>query len=203
MASFGQNFNPSSVMLGRGTGPYMWTGAGSKPPQPGPMPTPRPGFGGDGGVPNGPVQLPFGPGTGTPGGAPYKGVGAQTSVPAAPSGPTGVLGPRTVRSTGTGPYDQAYRQNLASYAGGQFAGNLSFNPTDVSTFPGMATGGGTAPVTGMPQSLLDQALGGQGFSWNPPAPAQTATKPPQYPDMSAWMDQFMRNGRGLRMGSFA
>jgi hypothetical protein len=116
-----------------------------------------------------------------------------------------VLGPESIRAIGSGPFDSAYRQNLATYAGGQFSrpGGMSFNPTDPSTFPGMSTGGGTVPVTGMPQSLMDMALSGQGFSWNPPKPAQTAQEPGDFGDMRHWMDQFMRNGRGFRFGSNA
>lgn len=193
MAS-GATYNPANVMFGRPsggsnmvrTGPYVWNGASSGPPMPGPPKERFPG----GSVGIDPKQ--------------YQGGGASTTVPA-PAQPssTGVVGPRTVRATGSGPFDSAYRQNLASYAGGQFAGNLSFNPTDINSFPGNPTGGGTAPVSGMPTSLMDMALAGQGFSWAPPAPAATATKPPNYGDMQSWMDQFMRNGRGMRMGSFA
>jgi hypothetical protein len=115
---------------------------------------------------------------------------------------SGTLGPESIRATGTGPFDAAYRQNLATYAGGQFSrpGGMSFNPTDPNTFPGNPTGGGTAPVTGMPSTLLDTALSGQGFSWTPP---QTAQNPGNFMGLQQWMDQFMRNGRGGRMGALA
>ena len=180
MAAFGSDFNPSSVLMGRpttGTGAYLWTGAGKTPPT------------GGGSQMTKPQQQ-------------TSGLPAQTTVPAAPGN---VVGSEAIRATGSGPFDPSYRQNLASYAAGQFArpgGSMSFNPTDISTFPGMPTGGGTAPVTGMPQSLLDLALSGRGFSFAPPPPAQAATPPPKYGDMSFWMDQFMRGGRGQRMGSF-
>ena len=194
MAGFGTTYNPSAVMMGRpatGSGPYLWSGGGAKPP-------------GGGTVGLNPTQQGSGP-------APSNSVGLKPTQYSSGPGTTpqpaagNVVGPESIRATGTGPFDQAYRQNLATYAGGQFSrpgGTLNFNPTDVSTFPGMPTGGGTAPVTGMPQSLLDMALSGRGFSWNSPQPAATATKPPQFPDMQFWMDQFMRGGRGQRQGSF-
>jgi len=191
MPPIGQMWNPASVMMRpptRGgsvgpivTGPYVGGGPSPTLPQ-GPMPT----------GPGRPDQ----PGT-------YSGAPAQTTVPA----PTqGIVGPESVRATGKGPFDQPYRQNLATYAGGQFAkpgGILSFNPTDLSTFPGAPTGGGTAPVSGMPASLLDMALGGSPFSWTSPQPAQTAATPPRIGTIQDWMDWFMRNGRGLRMGAMS
>lgn len=178
MATFGSNYNAADVLMGRPrsemvrSGPYLWTGTGSRPPAP---------------------PMPLGPDIS--GGKP-----AATPT----STPQGILAPESIRATGAGPFDAAYRQNLATYAGGQFSrppGGLNFNPTDPSTFPGLPTGGGTAPVTGMPQSLLDMALSGQGFSWTPPQPAKAAQKPGRFDDMVFWMDQFMRGGRGGRMGS--
>lgn len=190
--AIGATYNPSNVMFGRPGnemvrrpgGPYVWNGPGSKPPMPPPVGKPP--------IEQGPIST----------GGSYNNLPASVTVPSTSSGLSGTVGPRNVRATGTGPFDPAYRQNLASYGGGQFSGNLSFNPTDISSFPGNPTGGGTAPVSGMPTSLMDMALAGQGFSWNPPAPANTATKPPNYGDMQSWMDQFMKNGRGQRMGSF-
>jgi len=118
--------------------------------------------------------------------------------PAAPPTST-TVGPSAVRATGSGPFDSAYRQNLATYAGGQFAapsGGLSFNPTDTNTFPGQPTGGGNAPVTGMPNTLLDEALGGQSFSWTPPPaqPAQTPSGSGTMPSLQDWLKQFLMNG---------
>ena len=176
MARFGTNFNPSAVMMGRGSGttsPYLWTGTGSAPPAPTAPPKSQ--------------MVPAG----------------QFSA----GGPTptgGTLAPETIRTTGTGPFDPAYRQNLASYAGGQFSrpgGSMNFNPTDPSTFPGQPTGGGNAPVTGMPSSLMDMALGGQGFSWTPPPVAQTSQNPGDFQTLQQWMNQFLINGRNGRMGS--
>ena len=120
--------------------------------------------------------------------------------PQSPALPTATVGPSSVRATGSGPFDQAYRQNLASYAGGQFArpsSGMSFNPTDPNTFPGQPTGGGNAPVTGMPNTLLDQALGGQSFSWTPP-PAQPSSTPSgqaTMPSLQDWLKQFLMNTR--------
>lgn len=40
---------------------------------------------------------------------------------------------------------------------------MGFDPT--GQFPGNPSGGGNAPVTGMPSTLLDFALGGNPFRW--------------------------------------
>src|ERR1022692_111160 len=73
--------------------------------------------------------------------------------------------PSQVRATGSGPFDPAYRQNLATYAMGQFTpqsggSSTNFNPTGPIPF-GQASGGGNAPVQGLPMTLLGQAMGGQ------------------------------------------
>ena len=116
----------------------------------------------------------------------------------APSAGGTTVGPQAVRATGTGPYDSAYRQNLATYAGGLFSrpgGTLAFNPTDPNAFQGMGqpTGGGNAPVSGAPTGLLDQALGGSPFSFTPQAP-QAATPQPQQPTgndyWKFWLNQY-------------
>lgn len=94
-----------------------------------------------------------------------------------PQPQSNVLGSQTVRATGQGPYDPAYRQNLATYAGwlsSRPGGNLSFNPTSPNGMPGNPTGGGNAPVMGGPTGLIDQALGGNPFSFNQPPPQQPA-----------------------------
>ena len=176
-------FNPTDVMMGRPSSTnsaYLWTGPGSAP-------------------------KPSGGESKVVGGRPPM-WGGRTQAPVSSlEQPSNTLQAESVRATGTGPFDSAYRQNLATYAGGQFSrpgGSMSFNPTDLSTFPGNPTGGGNAPVTGMPNTLMDMALGGQGFSFTPPKPAQTATPAPRYGGLQQWMDQFMRNGRGQRMGSF-
>jgi hypothetical protein len=132
--------------------------------------------------------------------------------------PPNVLGAEAVRATGTGPYDAAYRQNLATYAGGQFVrpagpgflgGNtsgsvLSFNPT--GGLFGNPTGGGNAPVLGMPNSLIGQALSGNPFSFTPlpPPPPPPPSDDSQWTNpLGFWRDQFLDDGRqfggGMRM----
>src|SRR5215469_6091968 len=178
---FRQMWNPLQVAMKQGTSPYVGGSVGTHARQIGGQPGPMPG-----------------PAQNRPPGM-FSGLPAQNAVPA-PGPAQGTVGPESVRATGQGPFDPAYRQNLATYAGGPFArpgGNLSFNPTDLSTFPGLPTGGGTAPVSGMPLSLLDMALGGQPFSWAPPT-ARTGQTPPNFAQLQDWLDQFMKGGRGLR-----
>jgi hypothetical protein len=133
-------------------------------------------------------------------GIPYLGGGGRGPLPAipgkgAPSAqqqPQATLGPESVRATGTGPFDPAYRQNLATFAGGLFArpgGNLSFNPTSQQPFGGQATGGGNAPVLGMPSTLAQSALGGNPFSFTPPQPVN-ASPGMTTQDMQWWLSQF-------------
>lgn len=179
MAPLGGTYNPTDVLMGRpasGSSAYLWRGPSASPPQSTMLRAKELG------------NTSSGPAASTP----------------APSVPQGVLGAESIRATGTGPFDSAYRQNLATYAGGQFSrpgGSLNFNPTDPSTFPGNPTGGGNAPVAGMPTSLMDMALSGRGFSWAAPQPAQTAKTPGAVSNIPFWLDQFMRNGRGQRQGS--
>ena len=129
---------------------------------------------------------------GGPSSKPYLGIGKGLGGDAAPGNGTisastlpsmqyrdptpSPLGPEAVRATGTGPFDPAYRQNLATFAGGQFqrpGGNLMFNPTDPGLFGGAPSGAGNAPVTGAPISLLSGAMGGQPFQFpQPTAPTQ-------------------------------
>lgn len=114
------------------------------------------------------------------------------------------LGAQAVRATGQGPYDAAYRQNLATYAGGNLArpgGFLGFNPTG-SIF-GSPTGGGNAPVPGAPLDLLTQAYGGQGYSTprtsmsaSQPKTNAPAFRPGNYQD---WIKQYQMNGSHLRL----
>lgn len=187
----GMTFNPMAVMmkqpgktgvpyLGDGSAPSGW---GSNPPR-GPMPV-------WGGKP---------PMAG--GGQPFTDNGGSGSQAATPSAPN-VVGPESVRATGTGPFDQAYRQDLATYAGGLFArpgGNLSFNPTSNQPFGGAAVGGGSAPVFGMPNTLLQNALGGNPFSFTPPLPAQGATNnQPGTQQMQDWLNQLLGQGRNQRL----
>jgi len=138
----------------------------------------------------------FGGKTPASGSSQMKSAGQFTSTPT-PQASGSVVGPESVRATGSGPFDSAYRQDLATYAGGLFGrpgGNLSFDPTSNQPFGGAATGGGNAPVLGMPNTLLQNALGGNPFSYAPPAPPQP---PKQNNPIQAWLQQFMnQNQRG-------
>lgn len=113
---------------------------------------------------------------------------AQATVP---TGDPNTLGAEAVRDTGTGPFDAAFRQNLATYAGGQFQrpnGFLGFNVTGNTPF-GTPTGGGSAPLPGMGGSLLQAALGGQAFG-APAAPAPTPAASDNFPDLTRLLRQF-------------
>lgn len=215
--AYGTTFNPAQVMLGGGPGPYLNIGSQPPPSHPGvakpgrgpflPPQPPPPGrtlnTGSNAGAPSGPATLPnmgYTPPPNAPGGRFNNPLPAPpTNTPAPPSG---ILAPESIRATGSGPFDAAYRQNLATYGGGQFSrpgGSLSFNPTDLSTFPGIATGGGTAPVAGMPTSLMDEALGGQSFQWSPPPSINTS--PGNFATLQDWMQNFLMNGRTGRQRS--
>jgi hypothetical protein len=126
----------------------------------------------------------------------FSGAPAQLTVPSDGGAPpaqqpsTGTLGAESVRATGSGPFDPTYRQNLATFAGGQFArpgGNLSFDPT--GQLFGNPTGGGNAPLQGMPDSLVGQALSGNPFSFTPPTPAPQISDPLKF-----WQGQFLDDG---------
>lgn len=139
------------------------------------------------------------------GNAPYVGTpsstsrfNAQQNKTPAQSAPKAFLGAESVRATGSGPFDAAYRQNLATYAGGQFmrpSGGLNFNPTQPSSFPGMPTGGGNAPAIGVPQTLLGQALGGQPFVPQTPAPPLSGMQTNLLNPQNFWLDQFLNQGK--------
>src|SRR6202012_347275 len=134
------DYNPAKVMLGSGgSGPYINSSSS-------PTHTPIQQASGFATQPN-PIQQAS------------TNIGGTAQVPIQQN----TLAPESVRATGSGPFDDAYRQNLATYAGGQFqrpGGNLSFNPTSTSLF-GNPTGGGNDPVLGMGNSLLSLGLGGQ------------------------------------------
>lgn len=162
MASFGNTqYNPASVMLGSGSGgPYLKSGSG--------------------GITGGPIMGGTAQFPGVGGTAPVSGGGTAPTQSTNVGGTAQVpqvqqLNPESVRATGSGPFDSAYRQNLATYAGGQFerpGGNLSFNPTSSNLF-GNPTGGGNDPVLGMGNSLLSLGLGGQPAAFNTPQPQTT------------------------------
>ncbi len=82
--------------------------------------------------------------------------------------PTKQFAAEVVRATGKGPFDAAFRQNLATFAGGDFqrgmlgaggATGLWFDPTSRNPFTGPALGFGNAPLFGMPSTLLEAAQG--------------------------------------------
>lgn len=188
----GMTFNPMAVMMkqpGRTGVPYL--GGGGSPPMPGPAQT--------GPNPNHVNPIFPGPAQGL-GKSPKDAPSTYSPLPASLT-----LGPGSVRATGAGPFDPAYRQDLATYAGGLFArpgGNLSLNPTSTQPFGGAAVGGGNAPIFGMPNTMLQNALGGNPFSFTPPAPAQGAqNNQPDLNQLQAWLNQFMNQGRGLRFGN--
>ena len=148
--------------------------------------------------------------------APYtKGIAMpKPEQPSQPSQST-VLRPEAVRASGTGPFDPAYRQNLATYAGGGFSrpgGTFSFNPTAQLGQPGslnaggQPTGGGTSPVAGAPNDLLSLAIGGQPFSFTPPQVQPAASEPAaknqtplwQSPQWQQWLQRLTNQGGLLR-----
>ena len=129
----------------------------------------------------------------------------QLQPSSAPQPQSNTIGAQSVRPTGTGPYDAAYRQNLATYAGGLLArphGFLGFNPT--GNMFGNPVGGGNAPVQGMPTTLEEQALGGQAFgapgipSPQPAAPKAKPNAPRATGNWQDWVNQFRQNGRMMR-----
>lgn len=182
---------------------------------PGMMPTRTVGLGPDAGGTYMPVtqptwgQSPPKPPTGNPlpvKGGPMKGPGTEGTQ----GGPGNILGAQAVRASGSGPFDPAYRQNLATYGGGMFqrpGGMLSLNPTSQTPFTGMgaATGGGNAPIYGAPTDMLTGALGGQAYQTPQPAPAPTSptsTFTSRYPWLNSgwqqWLNGLQQQGGMLR-----
>jgi len=124
------------------------------------------------------------------------------------------IGSQSVRATGGGAGDAGWRQNLATFSGGQFnrpGGSLSFNPLSTTPFSGQSatTGGGNAPAMGSPSTLLQYALG-----MNPMTPPPAgATTPQSGPAQQAtpsgagtiqtitdWLDQYMGQGGMVNLG---
>jgi hypothetical protein len=183
MAPFNPSYNPGQVLMqnpnagtfgGKLSGPYL---------------------GGDGG-PRPTSDLRMG-GTDSLGSRTAKPGKKPVQNGTAPVG--NVLQSETVRATGGGPFDSVYRQNLATYSGGQMArpgGNLSFNPTSNTPF-GNPTGGGTDPITGGPNSLTAMALGGEGFGYTAPKPPAPAKGGNMQPDWTDWLTNRSRYGRGI------
>lgn len=100
-----------------------------------------------------------------------------TSNPVQSPGPN-VLGAQAVRPTGpSAGFDPSYLQNLATAIGGLFSrpqGNLSFNPLGNLSEISPPTGFGTAPVPGLPNTMLQDAINGLSFMFQPPAPPSTS-----------------------------
>ena len=131
------------------------------------------------------------------GGLPTSGFNNPKGIQSTPQ-QNATLGAQAVRATGSGPFDQNYRQNLATYAGGlsqRPGGNLAFNPT--GNIMGGPTGGGNAPVMGGPTDLLTAAMGGQGFAANTTAPVSLPTPTSKNP-LSFWLNQFQTQGNPFR-----
>jgi hypothetical protein len=198
----GTNFSPGSVNLGQAqtnSMPYINIDRGLPTPfTRGTHTPPRP-INFDGGPAILPVQNPPPGAIDHPAGggpAPTNDGQGFLGPPVQAPPPPNVLGSESVRATGAGPYDDAYRQNLATFAGGQFVrpgGNLSFNPTG-SLF-GNPTGGGNAPVLGMPDSLVGRALSGNPFSFTPPPPPPPPPADDQFQNpLGWWRDQFLDDG---------
>lgn len=134
------------------------------------------------------------------GSKPYLPVSNPQKRPAQPQQPK-VLGAEAIRATGSGPYDPAYRQDLATYAGGLFqrpGGFLGLNPT--GSLSGNPTGGGNAPVPGTQNDLLSMALGGQSFLSPPAQQAKPASAPAkqQKPANDNFLERYLGAGRYLR-----
>ena len=111
------------------------------------------------------------------------------------------LGSEAVRATGSGPFDAAYRQNLASYGGFNVArpgGSLAFNPTDPTTFPGQPSGFGSAPLPGAPTGLLDLGLAGMGFTSPQQTSKQDTSQISNDNSWKFWLNQFTDQGSLLR-----
>lgn len=136
---------------------------------------------------------------------------STNSNPSSGSPSSSFLGGETIRATGTGPFDAAYRQNLATYAGGLVqrpGGFLGFNPTgkgeDMGNTP---TGGGSDPVLGSAPSLLGGALGGNPFTV--PNPQQvnsgdnaSSTGPTPGTSLQWWLKQLGQQGSSFGLGGF-
>lgn len=144
------------------------------------------------GGPIGPVKNPRGPftdGGGVTGGkssflppSPFKPILGGTPVPAknlpssAVPAPGTSLSAQAVRASGpTQGFDASYLQNLATAIGGLFNGGkqtgntTSFNPLgNLGEISPNANMEGNAPQQGLPQTWLQQALNGLGFSWTAP-----------------------------------
>lgn len=119
------------------------------------------------------------------------------------------VGSTAVRASG-GIFDPSYNQALAGYgasAGGlapQRGSNLlSFNPTSSDPFAGFGqpVGGGTAPLSGLPNTWLQNpAFRAPAFNQAPAAPAKAQPNP--MGNISNWLKQWQLQRFGGGGGRF-
>lgn len=127
-------------------------------------------------------------------GAPYLAQKTQTPGGSLPPA-NNTFGGQSIRPTGPNQgFDSAYLQNLATYALGQFApqgsGTQNINPLNPGQNFGTPTGGGSAPVMGMPTTQLAQAQGAGGQT----ASTGGGGSPAQVLNMTDWIDQMIQQG---------
>ena len=130
---------------------------------------------------------------------------------------TPYIGAQSVRATGGGAGDAGWRQNLATFSGGQFTrpgGSLAFNPLSTNPFSAQSapSGGGNAPAMGSPSTLLQYALGMNPMTGLPPSGGGSATPssaPAQSPTPSGggtinsipdWLEMYMSQGGMVNLG---
>jgi hypothetical protein len=158
-----------------GPSPFMPQGGPTAPNRPFPIP-PRPVGGGAPQPPNRPFS-PLQPPTGQPGGQQPQPIGVGAIRPTGPSSG----------------FDPSYLQNLAVNEGGLFPNQqgLQFNPLGNLTDIGgtMPTGGGNAPVAGLPPTMLQQSLAQN------PTFQQGGQQSPQ--SLAAMLQQTFGGGNGL------
>lgn len=137
-----------------------------------------------------PAQVMMKPQRGMGGGQPYVGSSAPTP---------GFGAAQAIRASGNNPgFNAAYLQNLATYALGQFApqgpGTQSINPLNPGQQFGTPTGGGNAPVMGMPTTQLAQAMGGQPAAQPAQSSGGGGGESAQVLSMPDWIDQMLQQG---------
>lgn len=76
-------------------------------------------------------------------------------------------------------------------------GSLNFDPTGNRLPFAQSTGGGNAPLPGLPTSLIGQALGGNPFSFTPPQPQQPPQQDQFTDPLGWWRNQFLNNGNAF------
>lgn len=123
-----------------------------------------------------------------------------------PTPQTYQVGPTAVRASG-GAFDSGYNQALAGYgaSAGQLApahGNLlSFNPTSTDPFAGLGqkVGAGNAPLTGLPNTWLQNgAFRAPAYSQPVHASGNPAQHVSPFPQINDWLKQWSLRGFGGR-----